>query len=85
MFGPHIENDKDYVAPFYITLTLHDHFSHNCMLDSGDSHNLMPKVIMDKLGLEITKPYQDLYSCDSGKVKFLGMIKDLIVSCPKFQ
>jgi hypothetical protein len=33
MFGPHIENSKDYVAPFYITLNVHDHFLHNCRLD----------------------------------------------------
>jgi hypothetical protein len=80
MFGPHIENNKDYVAPFYITLTVHDHLLHNCMLDSGASHNLMPKIIMEKLGLEITRPYQDLYSFDSRKVKCLGMIKYLVVN-----
>jgi hypothetical protein len=80
MFGPHIESTKDYVAPFYITLIVHDHLLHNCMLDFGDSHNLMPKVIMDKLGLKITRPYQDLYSFDSRKVKCLGMIKDLVVN-----
>jgi hypothetical protein len=80
MFGPHIENNKDYVALFYITLTVHDHLLHNCMLDSGASHNLMPKIIMEKLGLEITRPYQDLYSFDSRKVKCLGMIKDLVVN-----
>jgi hypothetical protein len=80
MFGPHIENNKDFVAPFYITLTVHDHLLHNCMLDSGASHNLMPKIIMEKLGLEITRPYQDLYSFDSRKVKCLGMIKDLVVN-----
>jgi hypothetical protein len=80
MFGPHIENTKDFVAPFYITLTVHDHLLHNCMLDSGASHNLMPKIIMEKLGLEITRPYQDLYSFDSRKVKCLGMIKDLVVN-----
>jgi ribonuclease HI len=80
MFGLHIENAKDYVAPFYITLTVHDHLLHNCMLDFGASHNLMPKVIMEKLGLEITRPYQDLYSFDSRKVKCLGMIKDLVVN-----
>jgi hypothetical protein len=34
IFGPHIENIKDYVDPFYITLTVHDHLLHNCMLDS---------------------------------------------------
>jgi len=59
MFGTHIENDKDSFVPFYITLTMHDHFLYNCMLDSGASHNLMPKIIMEKLGLQITSPYQD--------------------------
>jgi hypothetical protein len=57
MFGPHIENVKDYVAPFYIILTMHDHLLHNFMLYSGASHNLMPKVIMEKSGLEITISY----------------------------
>jgi hypothetical protein len=80
MFGPHIENDKDPVAPFYITLTVHDNLLHNCMLDSGASHNLMPKVIMENLVLEFTIPYHDLYSFDSRKVKCLGMIKDLVVN-----
>jgi hypothetical protein len=80
MFGPHIENDKDSIAPFYITLIVHDHLLHNCMLDSGSSHNLMPKIIMEKLGLQITIPYQDLYSFDSKKVKCLGIIKDLVVN-----
>jgi hypothetical protein len=80
MFGPHIENTKDFVSPFYITLTVHDHLLHNYMLDSGASHNLMPKIIMVKLGLKITRPYQDLYSFDSRKVKCLGMIKDLVVN-----
>jgi hypothetical protein len=61
-------------------LIVHDHLLHNCMLNSRASHNLMPKVIMEKLGLEVTKPYQDLYSFDSRKVKCLGMIKDLVVN-----
>jgi ribonuclease HI len=39
---------------------------------------------MEELGLEITKPYQDLYSFDSKKVKCLGLIKDLVVSLSQF-
>ena len=50
------------------------------MLDSGASHNLMPKVVMERLGLEITKPYKYLYSFDSSRVKCLGLIKDLCVN-----
>jgi len=84
MFGPHIENSKDYVVPFYITLNVHDHLLNNFMLDSGASHNLMPKIIMEKLGLQINKPYQDLYSFDSRKAKCLGMIKDLVVNLAQF-
>jgi hypothetical protein len=49
-------------------------------MDSGASHNLMPKTVMDELGLEITKTYHDLYSFESRKVKCLGVIKDLVVT-----
>ena len=50
------------------------------MLDSGASQNLMPKAIMEKLGLDITHPYHDLYSFDYGLVCCLGIIKYLVVS-----
>jgi hypothetical protein len=79
-FGPHFEGFRDNVAPFYITLNIHDQLLHNCMLDSGASHNVMPKTIMERLGLQITRPYGDLYSFDSRKVKCMGMIKDLVVT-----
>ena len=50
------------------------------MFDSGASHNVMPKAIMDKLGLDITRQYHDLYSFDSSRVRCIGIIKDLVVS-----
>ena len=40
----------------------------------------MPKIIMDNLGLDITRPYKDLFYFDSRKVKCLGLIKDLVTS-----
>ena len=40
----------------------------------------MPKVVMEKLNLDITKPYHDLYSFDSKRVRCLGLIKDLVVN-----
>jgi ribonuclease HI len=61
-------------------LNIHDKVLHNCLMDSGASHNLMPKTVMDELGLEITKSYHDLYSFDSRKVQCLGVIKDLVVT-----
>jgi len=56
IFGPTVEGslEDNEVPPFYLSLKLHDFILHNAMLDSGASHNLMPKAIMDKLGLHIT-------------------------------
>jgi len=82
IFGLALEGqsqDSD-VAPFYISLRVHDYVLHNAMFDSGASHNLMPKAIMEKLGLDITRKYHDLYSFDSGRVRCIGLIKDLVVS-----
>jgi ribonuclease HI len=78
--GPYVEDQDDVIPPFYITLNMHDKMLHNCMLDSGASHNLMPKIVMEKLGLDITRPYQDLYSFDAKKVKCMGVIKDMVVT-----
>ena len=57
------------VPLFYIILTIHDQILHNAMLDSGASHNLMPKAIMETMNLDIKRPYKDLFSFDSSKVK----------------
>ena len=67
MFRPWVQSpDKvEDVHPFYISLRIHDMFLHNTMIDLGTSHSLMPKVIMDSLGLDITRPYRDLFSFDS--------------------
>jgi len=80
VLGPMIEDRDDSSPPFYISLNIHDKTLHNFLLDSGASHNLMPKAVMDELGLEITKTYHDLFSFDSRKVKCFGLIKDLAVT-----
>jgi len=82
IFGPSLngESPESDVPPFYISLRLHEYVLHNAMFDSGALHNLMPKAIMEKLGLDITRKYHDLYSFDSSRVKCIGLIKDLVVS-----
>jgi hypothetical protein len=82
--GPHIEYGFDSSPPFYISLNFHENIFHNFLMDYGASHNFMPKVVMEYLGLQITKPYQELYSFDSKKVKCLGLIKDMVVSLSQF-
>jgi hypothetical protein len=78
--GPHIEDRSDASPPFYISLNIHEKILHNHLMESGASHNVMPKVVMDELGLDITKPYKYLYSLDSKKFKCLGVNKDLVVT-----
>jgi hypothetical protein len=78
--GPMVEDQDDSCPPFYISLNIHEKILHNCLLDSGASHNLMPKAVLDELGLGITKPYHDLFSFDSRKVRCLGLIKYLVIN-----
>ena len=82
LFEPEVDGQTDngVVAPFYISLNIHDLILHNAMLDLGASHNLMPKAVMEKLGLEVTRPYKDLHSFDSSKVRCISLIKDLCIT-----
>jgi hypothetical protein len=80
VLGHMVEGRDDSSPPFYTSLNVHDNILHNCLMDYGASHNLMPKDIMDELGLKITKTCHDLHSFDSRKVKCLGVIKDIVVT-----
>jgi hypothetical protein len=82
MFGLEVDGQTNngVVAPFYISLKIHDLILHNAMLDSGASHNLIPKTMMEKLGLEVTRPYKYLHSFESNKVKCIGLIKYLCIT-----
>lgn len=75
VLSPMTKPTDDNSSSFYVSLTIHDKILHNFLLDIGASHNLMPKAIMEELGLDITRPYHDLFSFDSRKVRCLGLIK----------
>ena len=84
VFGSKIEYvDNDEVHPFYLSLNVHDMIVYNSMIDSSASHNLMPKGVVEILRLEVTRPYKDLYSFDSRKVKCLGLIQDMVATLEK--
>jgi hypothetical protein len=53
ILGPMVEDRDDSSPPFYTSLNIHDKVLHNCLMDSGASHNLMPKTIMKELGLKV--------------------------------
>jgi hypothetical protein len=82
LFAPEVNGqlENGIVPPFYIILNIHDKTMHNVVLESSASHNLMPKDVMEKLGLHITIQYKYLYYFDSSKVKCIGLIKDLCVT-----
>jgi hypothetical protein len=82
LFGPEVDgrDDTGEVAPFYISLNIHVLILHNAMMDSGASHNLMPKAVMEKMGLEVTRPYKDLHSFESNKFRCISFIKDLCIT-----
>lgn len=86
IFGPDVNGKplEGEIPPFYISLNIRDKILHKAMLDSGASHNSMPKSVMEKLKLDITGPYKDLFSFDSSQVKFLGLIKGLCVSLVQY-
>jgi hypothetical protein len=75
-----VEDRDESSPPFYTSLNIHDKVLHNYLMESGASHNLMPKIVMEELGLEVTRAYHDLYSFDSRRVQCLGVIKDLVVT-----
>ncbi len=55
VFGPHVEEVDSSTPPFYISLLIHDFLLHNCIFDSGASHNLMPLSVIKQLNLQVTK------------------------------
>ena len=46
-----VDSEDEEVPPFYMILNVHDMVLHNAMLDSGASHNLMPKGVVESMGL----------------------------------
>ena len=64
LFGPKVKgiSQDGNVPPFYVSLNIHAFILYNPRLDSGASHNLIPKVIMEKLGLDINALDKDLFS-----------------------
>jgi hypothetical protein len=46
ILGPMVEDRDDSSPPFYTSLNIHDKVLHNCLMDSGASHNLMPKIVV---------------------------------------
>jgi hypothetical protein len=70
--------------PFYLSLLVSDKVLHNCMLDSGESSNVMTKKVMEQLNLRISRPYHNICALDSQTIEVFGLIKGLQVFLKAF-
>ena len=46
--------------PFYLNIHICELLLQNCMIDWGVAMNVMPKIIMEAMGLQITRPYNNV-------------------------
>ena len=44
------------------------------MLDSGASSNIMTRKVMERMGLTISRPYQNVCAMDSREIDVMGII-----------
>lgn len=66
------------VPPFFISLGIDDLIIHNCMVDHGATHNIMPLSIMRTNGLDSTRHDQAnecIFSIDSRSVPTYGRLQ----------
>lgn len=67
------------VPPFLISLETNNLIIHNCMVDCGATHNIMPFSVMRNVGLDCIRHYkvgECIFSIDSRSVSTYGEIKD---------
>jgi len=70
---------KGKVPPFYIIIENHDVVLHNCLVDTRSANNIMPLLVMEALGMSLTKYYEigeSIYAIVLRKFPAYGEIKD---------
>lgn len=85
---PSKEVGKEVKPPlFYVSVIIGDKLVHKYMVDSGASSLVIPKQIVDKLGLKYQPLEKGVIQLDGTSVNALGVIKDLSLTlhaCPNF-
>jgi hypothetical protein len=71
------DRTKEENPPFFVSLEINDQWLHNCMYDSSGLSNIITKGIMQRLGLKVTIPYQNVCAMDSREIETHGIIIDL--------
>ncbi len=72
---------------FYVSLVIEKILVHNCMVDSGATSSVMPKNIVDQLGLVYQPLEKGVVQLDGSTINTLGVVKDAnltLHACPNF-
>ena len=73
--------------PFYVTIIIGKHLVHNCMIDSGATSSVMPKKIVDQLGIKYETLEKGVVQLDGTAIETVGVIRNLdltLHSCLSF-
>jgi hypothetical protein len=76
-----------FVPLFLLTFEVFKKTLHNCLVDSGESSNIMPLSICKKLNVIPLKRDNHVIQLDITQVKVMGELKDLMIRIathPKF-
>ena len=63
--------------PFDLTFHIYELLLHNCMIDSGAAMTVIAKSIMEAMGFQITRPYNNVRGMDSTHVHAFELIKNI--------
>jgi hypothetical protein len=76
------------VPPFLLTFEIFNRNVHNCMIDSGESSNVMPWSVCQKINAEVEPSNLKIIQLNRTNVKFIGELKNVLIrlsSNPKVQ
>ena len=66
---------KSKPSPFYLSLIIGDKIVHNFMIDSGASNSIMPRCVVDQLGLKYEPMIKFVLQLDGNSVTIVGILK----------
>jgi ribonuclease HI len=67
------------VPPFLLTFEIFNRNVHNCMVDSGESSNVMPWSVCQKINAEVEPSTLKIIQLDRTNVKVIGELKNVLI------
>jgi hypothetical protein len=80
----HFRVQSDEHPPFFMTLLMNNKSLNNCMLDSGAGANMMSLMVMQQLGLKVTRPYRNVCGFESKAIPTHGVVETVEVCLKEY-